>query len=46
MKYIAWEFLYLGFALAHFANLTLSDWETYAIMVPTILISSFRNIKF
>lgn len=43
MKNIPYEYLYLGFALSVFADLHIFNWEFYAIIVPFVLLESFRN---
>lgn len=40
MKYIQdIGYAYLGIALVAFTNLTLFDWEFYAIIIPTVFLN-------
>lgn len=45
MKNLPYEYIYLGFALSAFANLTFLDWKFYAILIPFVLLETFRNRK-
>lgn len=45
MKNLPYDYFYLGFALSIFANLSLTDWEFYAIILPFCLLETFRNYK-
>lgn len=37
--------MYLGIALSEFAKLSISDWQFYAILVPTVVLVTISNNK-
>jgi hypothetical protein len=45
MKKLPYDYLYLGFALAFFADLSFLDWKFYAILVPFTILETLRNFK-
>ena len=45
MKKLPYDYLYLGFALAFFADLSLLDWKFYAILIPFTILETLRNFK-
>jgi len=45
MKNIPYDYLYLGFALAFFADLSFLNWKFYAILIPFAVFETFKNFK-
>jgi len=45
MKKLPYDYMYLGFALAFFTNLSFTDWKIYAILIPFTILETNRNFK-
>ena len=45
MKNIQYQYLYLGSALAYFANISFLNWRFYAIVVPFVVLDVIKNYK-
>jgi hypothetical protein len=45
MKNFPYDYMYLGFALSFFANLFITDWRFYAVLIPFAILEKIRNFK-
>lgn len=45
MKKFPYDYIYLGFALSFFADLSLLNWKFYAILIPFAILETIRNFK-
>lgn len=45
MKNIPYEYFYLGLALSSFTNISVFNWEFYAITIPFTILEITRNFK-